>query len=309
MCFRFYKKMIPSFLICSLLLCCGCTTTQQAETEVPGGDTGITSSPVTTPAPTTESEKNYAAVQGLDAQITNAAFQEQVELLADELSDGLHITMDLLEQITPELAEQINEDPAAVSLLCLSDLLAPENNEPLRECLNDGQVSEAPSQKMQTECMLLRYLAETYETSSCEELPDHDDVYQWLASYYQEVLQQCQEYGIDPENAFFVEHPISQQFLIAMLREPVWRMPILTPLDSDLYDQDSYVDASNSFYHYLQYGQQSPQLTVEPTPESLETLCTETAVWTMRQAENFVVTLDIDLEDGRTFALTYTPSL
>lgn len=235
---QFSKKVISVFLSCGLLLCCGCTTTQQAETKVPGGDTGISSPAVTTPAPSTESEKNTAAEQQLDAQMTDTAFQEQVELLAGELSDGSIITMDILEQITPELAEQINEDPAAVSLLCLSDLLAPENNAPLRECLNDGQASETPSQKMQTECMLLRYLAETYEASSCEELPDRDDGYQWLANYYWEVLRQCQEYGIDPGNAFFVEHPISQQFLIAMLREPVWRMPILTPLDSDLYDQD-----------------------------------------------------------------------
>lgn len=305
---QFSKKAIPVFLICGFLLCCGCTATQQAETKVPGGDTGISSSAVTTPAPSTESEKNPAAGQKPDTQMTNTAFQEQVEFLADELSDGFPITMDMLEQITPELAEQINEDPAAVSLLCLSDLLAPENNEPLRECLNDGQASETPSQKMQTECMLLRYLAETYEASSCEELPDRDDGYQWLANYYWEVTQQCQEYGIDPENSFFLEHPISRQFLIAMLREPVWRMPLLTPLDSDLYDQDSYIDAFNSFYYYLQFGQQSPQLTVEPTPESPETLCTETAVWTMRQAENFVVTLDVDLEDGSTVTLTYTPS-
>lgn len=307
--FRIYQTMISCFLICGLLLCCGCATSRQTETEIPEDDTGITSSPATTPVSVTESEKNPVAGQKPDAQMTNTAFQEQVDFLADELSDGFPITMDMLEQITPELAERINEDPAAVSLLCLADLLAPENNEPLRECLNDGRVSEAPSQKMQTECKLLRYLAETYEASSCEELPDRDDGYQWMANYYWKVLHQCQEYGIDPENSFFLEHPISRQFLIAMLREPVWRMPILTPLDSDLYDQDSYIDASNGFYHYLQYGQQSPQLTVEPTPESLETLCTETAVWTMRQAENFVVTLDIALEDGRTFALTYTPSL
>ena len=92
-----------------------------------------------------------------------------------------------------------------------------------------------------------------------------------------------------------------------MLREPVWRMPLLTPLDSELYDQDSYIDAVNCFFFYLESGTPSPQLTVEPTPEQLETLCTETAVWTMRQAETHVVTLEIQLEDGSTTTLTYTP--
>ena len=84
-------------------------------------------------------------------------------------------------------------------------------------------------------------------------------------------------------------------------------MPALTPLDGTCYDQESYISATNDFWTFLQFGQQSPQLTIEPSVDNPRTLCTETAVWTMRQADDFTVTLEVDLENGDFVTLTYTP--
>lgn len=302
------KRILSGVLAGSLILLCGCNGAQQTEAEAPEQVERVQES--TPSASAVESEENDAAesVPEPASPLTEEAFQAQLELLVSELPDGDPVTLETVAQVAPELGDSMEEDPAAVALLCLTDLLAPENNEPLRAAINDSKPETEPTERTQVECALFRCLVKEYEPVSSAFIREDDDDYQWLAKYYQfEILPQCEEYGTDPEDAHYQEHSISRQFLIAMLREPVWRMPLLTPLDSELYDQDSYIDATNCFFFYLESGTPSPQLTVEPTPEQLETLCTETAVWTMGQAETHVVTLEIQLEDGSTTTLTHTP--
>ena len=304
----FSKRILSGVLAGSLLLLCGCNKAQQTEAEAPEQTENVQASELSVPV--AESKEHAAPVAASEpaSPLTEETFQAQLELLVSDLPDGDPVTLEAVAQIAPELAGSIEKDPAAVALLCLTDLLAPENNEPLRAAINDSKPETEPTERMQMECALFRCLVKEYEPTSSAFIREGDDDYQWLAKYYQfEILPQCEEYGTNPEDAHYQEHPISRQFLIAMLREVIWRMPLLTPLDSELYDQDSYIDAFNCFVSYLESGTQSPQLTVEPTPEHLEMLCTETAVWTMRQAENFVVTLEIQLEDGSTTTLTYTP--
>lgn len=308
-----FSNMLTSVLLCCLMLCYGCAASPQAEAEMPETGTALEVSSLSAAMPVSavgadEGDTPDDTAQGPMSQLTDESFQAHLDSLVSSLSGSEPVTLDAVAQIAPEFADMINEDPAEVSLLCLTDLLALENNEPLRKYLNERQPSVAPPEKMQTECELFRCLVETYEPSLCETLPDDGDAYQWLAEYYRfDILKQCQKYGVDPGHSFYLEHPVHRQFLIAMLREPVWRMPTLTPLDGVLYDQDSYVDAFNAFFDYLQFGKQTSKLTVEPVTESQDALCTETAVWTMRQAENFSVTLEIALEDGNTITLTHTP--
>lgn len=302
------KRILSGVLAGSLILLCGCNGAQQTEAEAPEQVESVQESNPS--ASVVESEENDAteSVPEPASPLTEEAFQAQLELLVSELPDGDPVTLETVAQVAPELGDSMEEDPAAVALLCLTDLLAPENNEPLRAAINDSKPETEPTERTQVECALFRCLVKEYEPASSAFIRESSDDYQWLAEYYQfEILSQCEEYGTNPEDAHYQEHPISRQFLIAMLREAVWRMPLLTPLDSELYDQDSYIDAVNCFFFYLESGTPSPQLTVEPTPEQLETLCTETAVWTMGQAETHVVTLEIQLEDGSTTTLTYTP--
>lgn len=302
------KCLLSGVLVGSLILLCGCNGAQQTEAEAPEQAESVQASDLS--APVMESEEDDAPVTTPEpaSPLTEETFQAQLEFLVSDLPDGEPVTLETVAQIAPELADSMEEDPATVALLCLTDLLAPENNEPLRAAINGSQPEVEPTESMQVECALFRCLVKEYEPASSAFIREGSDDYQWLAEYYQfEILPQCEEYGTNPENTYYQEHPISRQFLIAMLREVVWRMPLLTPLDSPLYDQDSYVDAFNCFVAYLESGTQSPQLTVEPSLEHPETLCTETAVWTMRQAETFSVTLEIQLEDGSTTLLTYTP--
>lgn len=242
-------------------------------------------------------------------EITNAEFQKQLDTLVSTLTIDDSVTLHAVKEITPDLADMIETDYAAVSLLCLSDLLAPENNRLFRENINDALLSkEEPPERHRIECELFRCLVMNYEPSSSVVTRYSDKVYEWLAEYYRfDIMKQCREHGTDPSQPYYQEHPIHQQFLTAMLREPVWRMSNLTPLSSDLYDQDSYIDATNSFYMFLDYGKQEQGLSVEPEVTDRRPLCTETAVWTLTQSEDYVVTLEIVLETGDIVTLTYTP--
>ena len=240
-------------------------------------------------------------------EITDLAFQTQLDMLESTLSDESIVTLTVIKEITPQLANMIQTDYISVFFLCSADLLSPDNNEPLRDCLNEKLNQTPPTKRQKIECELFRCLIDEYEPSSVESLANNEG-FSWLAWFYTlDITHMCIDYGVDPTSPFYIEHPLRQQFLIAMLREPVWRMPTLTPLASELYDQDSYVDAFNSYCDFLESGEQSSQLVIEPDVDNPRTLCTEATVLTMTQAEDFTVTLEVALENGDIVTLTYTP--
>lgn len=242
-----------------------------------------------------------------EIRVTNPAFQAQLDILEAKLPETASIALTDVREIAPELAQMIEANRAAVFLLCSTDLLAPDNNEPLRDSMNEKPNRTTPTKRQIIECGLFRCLIDEYEPSTVE-LLKNETGFDWLAWFYRaDSIRMCAEHGRDPTGAFYLEHPLRQQFLIAMLREPVWRMPGLTPLSGKLYDQDSYVDAFNTFYAFMEFGEQPRQLAVEPVPDNPRALCTETAAWTMTQTEDFTVTLEVMLENGEIVTLTYTP--
>ena len=248
------------------------------------------------------------AEQEQEIQVTSPAFQDQLDILETKLPDTDSFTLSGVRESAPELAKMIDRDYVTISRFCLSDLLALDNIGPLRARLKEQSDMETSTEQQKIECVLFRLIVEKFEFPSCYFISNTADSYQWLADYYRfEVYPQCRANNANPDAPFYSEHPIQQQFLIVMLQEPVWRMPALTPLDGTCYDQDSYISATNDFWTFLQFGQQSPQLTIEPAVDNPRTLCTETAVWTMRQADDFTVTLEVDLENGDFVTLTYTP--
>lgn len=280
------------------------TETQEPESEI---EREIVSPPASSPAEKEDNTPN-AAVPGLSVELSNDAFQAYLDDLASGIPDGGPVTLNDVAQFAPELADEIDKDPAAVSLLCFSDLLAVENIEPIRDYINRAMTKTPPPERLRVECALLQCVAETYEPSFSEMVAkDDDDAYSWLSDFYRfDMLKRCKEYGTDPEGDYYLERPIRRQFLIAMLREPGWRLP-LTPLTGELFDQDSYINASNCFGDYMLFGKQPSQLSIEPGVDAPGSLCSETAVWTLRQAEDFTVTLDVEMGNGSAVTLTYAP--
>ena len=150
------KRMLSGVLAGSLILLCGCSGAQQTEAEAPEQVESVQESNPS--ASVVESEENDAteSVPEPASPLTEEAFQAQLELLVSELPDGDPVTLETVAQVAPELGDSMEEDPAAVALLCLTDLLAPENNEPLRAAINDSKPETEPTERTQVECALFR---------------------------------------------------------------------------------------------------------------------------------------------------------
>ena len=83
-------------------------------------------------------------------EITDLAFQTQLDMLESTLSDESIVTLTVIKEITPQLANMIQTDYISVFFLCSADLLSPDNNEPLRDCLNEKLRSEEHTSELQS---------------------------------------------------------------------------------------------------------------------------------------------------------------
>lgn len=311
-CSALCKYGIAGTLFFCLLALSSCTTVTEAEIETKSESETVQISPVTKESTSSTSPDISDISEPVEEKdellVSETEFHAQIKDLESALSNDSPITLDNMAEIAPELEKMIDGDYVTISRFCLTDLLTLDNIGPLRARLKEQSDMETSTEQQKIECVLFRLIVEKFEFPSCDFISNTADSYQWLADYYRfEVYPQCRANNANPDAPFYSEHPIQQQFLIVMLQEPVWRMPALTPLDGTCYDQESYISATNDFWTFLQFGQQSPQLTIEPSVDNPRTLCTETAVWTMRQADDFTVTLEVDLENGDFVTLTYTP--
>ncbi len=311
------SREIACLLLLSLLLLCGCAAErpESSSLDVAAAAAVQETSPsvtVSTAHPDDEPAKAEPVALSVPsvppAQSEEEMLAAQFRVLMEASQDRDRILMDVIERETPELAAALDAAYPDLCLLCLTDILSPENSEVIRCARYDRDLPEEISPQLRMEYELLHYLVETYEPSESEIVSAEQDAYEWFSWYYSlEFCQGVKKNGFNLEAPFYQEHPIQKQCYIAMLREPAWRMPALTPLQGPCYDQESYVDAWNAFYFYLDSGRQDPKLTVSAAPDDLEALCTETAVWTMSQAEDHSVTLNISLETGAAFVLQYIP--
>lgn len=248
-------------------------------------------------------------------QITNDAYQAQIDRLESMLPEGDSVTQTAVIKYAPELARMIDTDYPAVSLLCLSDLLSLDtsdttnlNLQPLYDRYR-GVIPEKyapPSERQRIECELFYLLAEKYEPP-VEPLSNYYDAHEWLADYFRrDICKRIAAHSANPDAQYYSEHPILQAYLIVMLREPVWRIDFLSP-GINVLDFDTYFEAEDKFGNYMLYGELPQNLTIAPIPDDPRSLCTEKTVWTIWQNEDFSVILEVSMMNGDIYTLTYEP--
>lgn len=236
--------------------------------------------------------------------ITRTAFDEYILTLSEASPETGLTDISTADDIIPNFTEILESNYLDVSSFCFADLL-----EPPFHAMNTGHWphddTTAISPEIQTKLTIAKHLVNQLEP--CEQAEDSDDR-KWFNFYRLSVVGQFATLDYNLADDFYLSHPIQEQFLIAFLREPCWRMPYVTPLYGECYNQDVYVDTINCFYELFETGTVSDDLSIE-AEGYLSSLCNEQYVWSMSQSsDTYAITLLIQKNGEEVAQIIYTPA-
>lgn len=224
-------------------------------------------------------------------------FLSQIETILNQDLPSTAITYQWLQ----ENASCLTDHAEAAALFCCQDLLS-KGSEAIR--ISSYYPEGDPSPTTELECRIVQCLA---EEAGDNPIPSNPDPVSWFTGFHFSTVDQYDHLGKEISHSYYNDHPFQKQHMIAVLRDPEWRLPSATMLDGELTDEAIYVDAINSFWDLFESGTLNPLIHISPSDANLADLCTENTVWVISQAENGDVTLQITASEDTAVRIIYSP--